>query len=190
MTAAHALNETIVPWFDSQDVRLLRVTDRGTEYCGKVEHHAYQLFLALEDIDHSKTKARHPQTNGICERFHRTMKEEFYDIAFRKKIYSSLEQLQNDVDEWLLHYNQLRPHSGKHCYGSTPMQTFLDGKSIAQEKNLDNYQSPAKNIMELSKQDDAWIEASSDFGSKSPSTEFIQGEILQGDYLKEQQKNA
>ena len=66
----------------------------------------------LENIDHSKTKARHPQTNGICERFHRTMKDEFYSIAFRKKIYHSLEELQQDVDESLLVYNRQRLHSG------------------------------------------------------------------------------
>ena len=95
LVASHALNETVLPWFQSQDVPLLRIlTDRGTEYCGRVEHHAYQLYLAVEDIDHSKTKARHPQTNGICERFHRTMKEEFYDIAFRKKIYRTVDELQ------------------------------------------------------------------------------------------------
>jgi len=41
---------------------------RGTEYCGQREHHEYELYLAVENIDHSRTKARHPQTNGICER--------------------------------------------------------------------------------------------------------------------------
>lgn len=137
MVAAHALNESILPWFEAQDILLLRIlTDRGTEYCGHAEHHAYQLYLGIENIDHSKTKARSPQTNGICERFHRTMKQEFYDIAFRKKIYSSLEELQNDVDAWLKQYNELRPHSGKYCYGKTPMQTFLDSKHLAVEKDL------------------------------------------------------
>jgi len=138
MTAAHILNETVLPWFEKEEVLLLRIlTDRGTEYCGKVEHHAFQLYLAVEDIDHSKTKARSPQTNGICERFHRTMKQEFYDIAFRKKLYHSLEELQADVDEWLKKYNELRPHSGKYCYGKTPLQTFLDSKHLSQEHQLD-----------------------------------------------------
>lgn len=136
ITAAHLLNEVVLPWFNEQDIPLLRVlTDRGTEYCGKVEHHAYQLYLAIENIDHSKTKVRHPQTNGICERFHKTMKNEFYDIAFRKKVYNSVEELQTDVNEWLRQYNQLRPHSGRYCYGKTPMQTFSDSKHIAIEKN-------------------------------------------------------
>ncbi|QGP49182.1 putative transposase OrfB [Piscirickettsia salmonis] len=143
VTAAHALNESVITWFEERDTPLLRIlTDRGTEYCGKIEHHAYQLYLAIEDVDHTRTKARSPQTNGICERFHRTMKQEFYDIAFRKKVYNSLEELQVDVDEWLIKYNQHRPHSGKYCYGKTPMQTFQDSKHLAQEKIINkNVQS-------------------------------------------------
>lgn len=136
ITAADILNDRVLPWYDSQDVSLLRIlTDRGTEYCGKIENHAFELFLSIENIDHSKTKAYSPQTNGICERFHKTMKQEFYDTAFRKKIYLSVEDLQKDVDLWLKYYNEERPHSGKYCYGKTPMQTFLDSKKIALEKN-------------------------------------------------------
>jgi len=139
ITAADMLNDMVLPWFEMQDIPLLRIlTDRGTEYCGKIEHHAYQLFLAVENIDHSKTKARSPQTNGICERLNRTIKEEFYDVTFRKKIYRSLEELQIDLNEWLRKYNELRPHSGKYCYGKTPMQTFNETKHIAIEKNHSN----------------------------------------------------
>lgn len=139
VTAADVLNDKVLPWFAEQGVPLLRVlTDRGTEYCGKVEHHAYQLYLAVENIDHSKTRARSPQTNGIVERLHGTMKREFYDIIFRKKIITSLEDLQAELDLWLNDYNNLRPHSGRYCYGKTPMQTFRDSKHIAIEKNIDN----------------------------------------------------
>ena len=137
ISAAHLLNEIVVPWYNSQEIELLRIlTDRGTEYCGKVDNHAYQLYLAIENIEHSKTKVRSPQTNGICERFHKTMKEEFYDIAFRKKVYSSVEELQADANEWLQTYNNDRPHAGKYCYGKTPMQTFIDSKHLANSKNL------------------------------------------------------
>jgi transposase InsO family protein len=150
ITAAHALNEKVLPWFDEQDVSLLRIlTDRGTEYCGLVENHAFQLYLAVENIDHSKTKARHPQTNGICERFHKTMKNEFYDIAFRKKIYTSLEELQIDANEWLRKYNEFRPHSGKYCYGKTPMQTFLDSKHIAHDKRCGILEGKSDNFTYL-----------------------------------------
>lgn len=137
ITAADMLNDRVIPFFDEQAIDLLRIlTDRGTEYCGKVENHSYQLYLAMEDIDHSRTKANHPQTNGICERFHRTMKQEFYDITFRKKIYQSLEELQIDVDHWIAKYNNQRPHSGKYCYGKTPMQTFREAKHLATEKTI------------------------------------------------------
>jgi len=138
ITAADLLNDQVLPWFEEQSVRLLRIlTDRGTEYNGSIENHEYQLYLAIEDIDHSKTKARHPQTNGICERFHRTIKEEFYDIAFRKKIYTSLDELQADLDQWMASYNAERPHSGKYCDGRTPDQTFSDTKHLADEKMID-----------------------------------------------------
>jgi len=87
LVAADMLNDRVVPWYEEHDVRLLRIlTDRGTEYCGNRERHEYQLYLAIEDIDHSRTKARSPQTNGICERFHKTIQDEFYSVAFRKKI--------------------------------------------------------------------------------------------------------
>ena len=137
ITAADILNDKVLPFYAEQGLEMQRIlTDRGTEYCGKPEHHAYQLYLGIENIDHSKTKVRSAQTNGICERFHRTMKQEFYDIAFRKKIYSSVEELQIDVDLWLNKYNTQRTHSGRHCYGKTPMQTFLDSKHIAWEKSI------------------------------------------------------
>ena len=131
------LNDRVIPFFDSKEIPVLRVlTDRGSEYCGNREHHEYELYLDLEDIDHTKTKAKSPQTNGICERFHKTILSEFYQIAFRKKIYESIEMLQNDLDEWLREYNESRPHSGKYCYGKTPMQTFLDSLPLAKEKML------------------------------------------------------
>jgi len=138
ITSADILNDRVLPFYESQGVRLLRIlTDRGTEYCGKMENHAFQLYLSIEDIDHTKTKAKSPQTNGICERFHKTVQDEFYRIAFRKKIYNTIEEIQSDLDEWIREYNSERTHSGKYCYGKTPMQTFLESKHIADEKNID-----------------------------------------------------
>lgn len=139
LVAADILNDRVVPFFESEDVRLLRIlTDRGSEYCGNREHHEYQLYLSIEDIDHTKTKVKHPQTNGICERFHKTILNEFYQIAFRKKLYKTIEELQRDVDEWIEFYNEERPHSGKYCYGKTPMDTFRESKKLAKAKELDN----------------------------------------------------
>jgi hypothetical protein len=99
LVASDMLNDRVLPLYEQSNIPLLRIlTDRGTEYCGAREHHEYQLYLAIEDIDHTRTKAKHPQTNGICERFHRTMQDEFYAVAFRKKIYNSTQELQADVD--------------------------------------------------------------------------------------------
>jgi len=137
LVAADILNDRVVPFFEENDIDLLRVlTDRGSEYCGRQETHDYQLYLAIENIDHTKTKAKSPQTNGICERFHKTILNEFYRIAFRKKVYNTLEELQSDLDKWLFNYNHERPHSGKKCLGRTPMQTFKDSLHLAKEKQL------------------------------------------------------
>jgi transposase InsO family protein len=135
ITAADLLNDPVLPMLEEQGVGLLRVlTDRGTEYCGRPERHDYQLYLAVNDIDHTKTKAYSPQTNGICERFHRTVKEEFYEITFRKNLYTDLESLQADLDTWIEVYNNERCHQGKMCCGRTPMQTLQDGRGLWEEK--------------------------------------------------------
>jgi transposase InsO family protein len=98
VTAADFINDKVLPFFDSQNLPLLRVlTDRGTEYCGIREQHPYQLFLYLNDIDHSRTKARSPQTNGCTERFNQTLLDEFYQVAFRKKMYTTLKEIQADL---------------------------------------------------------------------------------------------
>lgn len=138
ITSADILNDRVLPFFEEHGIPLLRVlTDRGTEFKGKPEHHEYELYLNLEGIEHSKTQVRHPQSNGICERLHRTMQEEFYAITFRKKLYDNLELLQQDLDEWMHYYNTERPHSGRYCYGKTPMETFWESLPLATEKMVD-----------------------------------------------------
>ena len=135
ITSADLLNDRVLPFFEEHGLPLLRVlTDRGTEYCGHPERHEYELYLAVENIDHTRTKTKSPQTNGICERFHKTVLNEFYRVMFRKKLYRSLEELQADLDAWLREYNEQRPHQGRWCYGKTPMQTFLDSLALAREK--------------------------------------------------------
>jgi transposase InsO family protein len=137
ITAADLLNDRVLPFFDAHDVKLLRVlTDRGSEYCGNPERHEYELYLAVEDIDRSRTKTKSPQTNGICERFHRTVLNEFYRVAFHKKVYPSIDKLQVDLDGWITEYDEARPHQGRWCFGKTPMQTFLDAMPMTKEKMI------------------------------------------------------
>jgi transposase InsO family protein len=137
LVAADLLNDRVIPMYEAQGVKLQRMlTDRGSEFCGRVEHHPYELYLAIEDIDHTKTKAFSPQTNGICERFHKTIGNEFYAVTFRKKVYHSLDELQADADDWVYDYNHNRTHTGKHCYGKTPWQTFVDSRQLARDKQI------------------------------------------------------
>ncbi|MEV8468672.1 integrase core domain-containing protein, partial [Fluviibacterium sp. DFM31] len=122
----------VIPFFADHGIALLRIlTDRG-----KVGNHAYQLYRAVEDVDHSRTEANSAQTNGICKRFHRTIKDAIYDIAFCKKLYRSVKALQVDLDVWLVNCNEQRPHSGKYCYVKTPVQTFRETLNIVFEKTI------------------------------------------------------
>ena len=94
ISSADMLNDRILPWYEKEGTPVLRIlTDKGSEYKGNIEHHAFELFLSIEGIEHTTTKAYHPQTNGICERFYKTMKTEFFETAMRKKIYTSLDTL-------------------------------------------------------------------------------------------------
>jgi transposase InsO family protein len=121
VTAADLLHDRVLPFFADHGVEILRVlTDRGTEFCGRLDRHPYQLYLQLQEIDHTKTRAKRPQTNGICERFHRTVQEEFYNVAFRKKIYRTLDALQADLDNYLEAYNTERTHQGPHTAADLP----------------------------------------------------------------------
>ena len=135
ITAADLLNDHVLPFYEENDLPVLRImTDRGTEYCGRADKHDYQLFLAINDIDHTKTKVKSPQTNGICERFHKTILQEFYQVTFRKNLYETIEALQADLDEWIDFYNRERTHQGKMCCSRTPFQTMIEGKEIWKEK--------------------------------------------------------
>jgi len=149
LTAADLLNDRVIPFFEEHDLRVDRVlTDRGTEFCGAHDRHEYELYLAVEGEedqetvrwtvsptnDHTRTKTKSPQTNGICERFHKTLLDEFYRVAFRKRVYDSIEALQADLDAWMAAYNEVRTHQGRWWFGKTPMQTFLDSRAMAREK--------------------------------------------------------
>jgi transposase InsO family protein len=87
-------------------------------------------------IDHTRTKTKPPQTNGICERFNQTLLNEFYRVVFRKRLYATVQTLQHDLDAFVDEYNTRRPHQGRWCYGKTPMQPFVDSAPLAREKYI------------------------------------------------------
>jgi transposase InsO family protein len=136
VTAANLLNDRVLPFCRRAWDHVIESADGSGNGVLRDRQHKYELYLAVEDIDHTRTKAKSPQTNGICERFHKTVLNEFYRVAFRKKIYKTLDELQTDLDAWLRLYNEERPHQGRWCYGKTPMQTFIDSIPLAKEKMI------------------------------------------------------
>lgn len=134
LVAADFLNDKVLPLFDSYGIKVLRMlTDNGREYCGKAIEHKYELFLHLNEIEHTRTKVRHPRTNGATERLNQTIKNEFYEVAFRKKLYTSLEEVQVDLDSFMDNYNKERTNQGKRCLGKTPLETFTQGLELYNE---------------------------------------------------------
>ena len=133
-TAADILNDQVLPFYQSHDMVIEAIlTDNGTEYKGRPMIHLYEIFLELNDIDHRTTKIASPRTNGFVERFNRTILDEFFRSAFRKKLYESVDALQADLDEWLNHYNTERPHRGYRNQGRRPIETFEMGKICRNE---------------------------------------------------------
>jgi winged helix-turn helix protein/integrase-like protein len=118
----------VIPSSTAMRLSCYALTGRGSEYCGNPERHEYELYLAVEDIDHSRTKTK---TNSVCERFHKAVLNEFYRVAFRKKVYRSIDELQADLDVWIHEYDGARPHQGRWCFGKTPMQTFRTRQCLA-----------------------------------------------------------
>jgi integrase-like protein len=128
MTAVDVLNDRVLPFYDEHSVEIQHVlTDNGRETCGKPLSHPFELFLTLSQIEHRRTQVGSPETNGFCERFHRTVKEEFYAVTFRKKFYQSADELLRDLDAYLAFYNRERAHQGYRTRGRTPYQAFLKG---------------------------------------------------------------
>lgn len=125
--AVALVHEKIIPFYDEQGIPVQAIlTDGGREYCGRPDNHFYELYLGAQNIEHRVTRPASPYTNGFVERFHRTLKDEFFAKVFREKWYDSIESLQRDLDGFLQHYNSERTHSGYRCQGRTPLQTFFD----------------------------------------------------------------
>ena len=125
----------ILPFFEENNVAIETVlSDNGREFCGRPDHHPYELFLQLEGIDHRTTQVRRPQSNGYLERFHRTLLDEHLRIQGRTTFYEDIVQMQNDLDGFLQRYNHDRPHQGRGMKGRTPFKAFLEGRPKPSDK--------------------------------------------------------
>ncbi len=102
-------------------------------HCG-TDTHPYELYHALNDIERRRTKVRRPQTNRFMERYNRTVLDEFFRIALRQKFYETVEELQADLDAWLIHYNTERPSRGYRVMGRRPIDTVNDYLKSLQDK--------------------------------------------------------
>lgn len=136
ITAADIINDRVLPFYEEHDTPVEHLlTYNGREFRGRELQHPFEIFLALNQIKHRRTKDHLPETNGFAERFHRTVQEEFFGIAFRKTFYESVDHLQVDLDTYLNFYNRERAHQGYRTRGRTPYQAFLDGRQPpAQER--------------------------------------------------------
>ena len=131
ITSVHVLNETVLPFFETHEARVYTIlSDNGREFCGRPDHHPYELFLQLEGIEHRTTKVRRPQSNGFIERLHRTLLDEHFRIKGRTTWYESVEQMLTDLDSYLVHYNTQRPHQDRMMEGQTPYRMFKKGLKL------------------------------------------------------------
>lgn len=135
ITAVHVLNNDVLPFFEAHNAKVSTVlSDNGREFCGRKDQHPYELFLQLEEIEHRTTKVRRPQSNGFVERLHRTLLDEHFRIQGRTKWYEALEEMQQDLDDYLVTYNTKRPHQGRNMKGATPYAVFKKGLPKAAKK--------------------------------------------------------
>jgi transposase InsO family protein len=124
--AVAVLHNDVLPFYQDQNIQVEKIlTDNGREFCG-TDSHPFEVYLQLNDIKHKRTKVRKPQTNGFVERFHRTVLDEFFRLAFRSKLYESVEVLQVDLDSWLIYYNTERTHQGYRNRGRRPLDVIRD----------------------------------------------------------------
>ena len=127
VTAVHVLNNNVLPFFEENNIKVKTVlTDNGREYCGREDHHPFEFFLQLEEIEHRTTRVRRQQSNGFVERMHRTLLDEHFRIKGREKFYEALSEMQKDLETYLVYYNEKRAHQGRNMKGRTPKQAFLD----------------------------------------------------------------
>ena len=128
VTAVHLMNSDIIPTFEAHDAKIDTVlSDNGREFCGRPDQHPYELFLQLEEIEHRTTRVKRPQSNGIIERFHRTLLDEHFRVEGRRTWFETIEEMQAVLDSYLIGYNQNRPHQGRNMNGRTPAKAFADG---------------------------------------------------------------
>jgi transposase InsO family protein len=131
ITACDLLYERVLPFYEALGVQVGAIlSDNGREFCGREESHPYELLLAMEGIEHRRTRVRSPRTNGFVERMNRTLLDECFRIAGRTTWYIEPEEIQRDLDVFLEYYNLRRSHQGYRLRGRTPAQALCEALGI------------------------------------------------------------
>ena len=141
VTAVHLMNNDVIPTFETHAAKIDTVlSDNGREFCGRPDQHPYELFLQLEEIEHRTTRVKRPQSNGIVERLHRTLLDEHFRVEGRRTWFETIEEMQAVLDDYLVGYNQRRPHQGRGMNGRTPTAAFVEGLLKPQQPKEDKRQ--------------------------------------------------
>jgi transposase InsO family protein len=141
LTAVQLMNNDVLSTFEAHAAGIDAVlSDNGREFCGRPDQHPYELFLQLEGIEHRRTQVKRPQTNGIVERFHRTLLDEHFRVEGRRTWFETIDEMQVVLDGYLQTYNTKRPHQGRGMHGRTPSKAFTDG--LRKEHAIQNTPAP------------------------------------------------
>ncbi len=128
VTAVQTLNNDVLPTFEQHGAHIDAVlSDNGREFCGREDRHPYELFLQLEGIEHKRTRVNRPHSNGIVERWHRTVLDEHFRVEGRRPWFETIDEMQVVLDTYLVNSNTKRPHQGRGMDGRTPLKAFRDG---------------------------------------------------------------
>lgn len=115
------VEECLIPQFFVNNVTIESIlTDNGTEFTDR----KFRKMLFDYEITHKRIPPGKPMLNGYCERFQRTILEEFYQPVFRKRFFSSIEELQTELTKFLVYYNFERAHFGITKTGAIPAETL------------------------------------------------------------------
>jgi len=127
----HFVEKCLLPKFFNNNVDLETIlTDNGTEFTG----YKFKQMLVDYGINHLRIDRGKPVQNGYCERFQRTIHEEFYQPVFRKKFFKNIEDLQYALDQYLIFYNFERAHFGLSAQGAVPIDYFKSKNSILRHR--------------------------------------------------------
>lgn len=138
ITACDLLYDRVLPFYEELGLEVGAVlTDNGREFCGREDQHPYELLLAMEGIEHRRTKVRSPRTNGFVERMNRTLLDECFRIAGRTTWYTDIAAIQRDLDVFMEKYNLKRSHQGYRLKGRTPAQALREALGIDDLPPLD-----------------------------------------------------